>query len=341
MKYRTIVLAGFVYLTAATLAGAAVVTISQSCATRPQNGITYGVLDFRFTPTPGSDFLNYRLIVTCNGGANCLHDPARLQDDRQYNSTNEAANSGSVDTYASTVMAAAAKEDGGYTSAYNFNIYNPVGTGAAPPFPILDWSVFDTNQGDDGDLTDHPDGPFAVTAPYHVARVLTTFGSSSTWEFRAFDTRQVGVPQIFQGTFAGGTPPPLPVVHDAVIDNVNASGPGMVMHTFTCSGFGTCFPPSPPVWDNFQFVSYTPNYGGAGDGAAEAANATFDPGTQQFFWNTVGAPRGDYVWSVRKTQGSQSDTGTLTVRVTSVPEPATISLLSLAPFAFLGIIRRR
>jgi hypothetical protein len=201
LKAIKFAIVGYLVFASGSAVNAANVVFSQSDLLRTHNATTYQALDFNYSNAPGADFLNYRLIVTCDNGATCLQDPARLQDDRQESNATEAANAGAVDTYAGTVAAAAAKDDGGYASSYNFNTYNPAGSGAAPPFPMLDWSVFDTFEGDDNDLSDHPDGVTTETAPYRVARILTTVGSTGTWEFRAFDTSMVGVPQTFMGTF--------------------------------------------------------------------------------------------------------------------------------------------
>jgi hypothetical protein len=107
------------------------------------------------------------------------------------------------------------------------------------------------------------------------------------------------------------------------------------MHTFTLAE-GT-----PPVtWDDFQFVSYTPLPNHGGNGIAAAANATFNPDNQLFSWQSVGAPLGTYVWSVRATNVVGFDTGTLTI-TTVTPEPASALLACLGFLALaVGCIRR-
>jgi hypothetical protein len=166
-------------------------------------------LDFYLTNSAGAEFTNYRLQVAAALGS--LYDPARLQDDRQQNNAVEANNAGSVDTWANTVMSAAAKDDGGFNASItpNGTSYVPAGASPAPPYQFLDWSVFDTKTNDDNDLNDYPaldGGPFPVTAPYHIARILADVESAGTAVFQAFDTISAGVPTVFN--FVYGIPEP-------------------------------------------------------------------------------------------------------------------------------------
>jgi hypothetical protein len=177
----------------------------------PGNPGPYKTIDLFLTNSDGAEFTNYRLIVNATLGS--LFDPARLQDDRQQNNATEANNAGSVDTWANTVMSAAAKDDGGFAASItpNGTSYIPAGASPAPPFTFLDWSVFDTNTNDDNNLNDFPasgGGPFAVVAPYHIARILATDGAAGagTVQFQAFDTQSSGVATTFN--FQYGIPEP-------------------------------------------------------------------------------------------------------------------------------------
>lgn len=126
-----------------------------------------------------------------------------------------------------------------------------------------------------------------------------------------------------------------PTVDDAVINNVNASDPGIVSHFFTANDPDL----DPLTWSGPTFLDYQAAYGGGGPGPANPA--AFDTGTREFTWNTVGSPRGIYRWAVTASDGQLSDEGTITVHVTEVPEPSAIGLCSLAVVGLIGAFRRR
>lgn len=129
-----------------------------------------------------------------------------------------------------------------------------------------------------------------------------------------------------------------PTVVDAEYFNVNASDPGSLTHQFTATDTET--PTGPFTWTPaFPSVSYTPNYGGSGTGPANPATLS---STGEFNWNSVGSPRGDYVWTVTATDpGGLSDNGTITVHVTHVPEPASLALAGLGLVAIVVGCRRQ
>jgi hypothetical protein len=117
-----------------------------------------------------------------------------------------------------------------------------------------------------------------------------------------------------------------------IIDNVIASNPGMVMGTFLATN-------AADSWHDFMFQSYAPGFGGSGSGPA--VPATFDPATQKFSWTTLGSAPGTYVWQVSATNVYGTDSGSITVRIVAVPEPGTLSLLSLVALSTAGLIRHR
>jgi hypothetical protein len=124
-------------------------------------------------------------------------------------------------------------------------------------------------------------------------------------------------------------------IADASIENVNASNPGSVSHTFGL--YSLTF--SPPItWYGFDFVSYQPAPGASGTGPA--APATFDPSTRVFNWNTIGSQPGLYKWQVEAQDNfGYFDIGYITVNVSAVPEP--VSLISLAILLIGAILLRK
>jgi hypothetical protein len=130
-----------------------------------------------------------------------------------------------------------------------------------------------------------------------------------------------------------------PTVVDALIDNVKSNDlnplNNPVKHTFTTSAGD-----APITWGSFGFDSFTQGFGGPAAGTPGVA-ATFDPATQAFSWLSNNTPRGIYKWHVTATNAAGSDQGFLTVNVTAVPEPASLTLIGLAALGFVGLVRRR
>jgi hypothetical protein len=113
-----------------------------------------------------------------------------------------------------------------------------------------------------------------------------------------------------------------PTVVDAEFYNVEADDPGMMTHLFTTSGS------SPIIWDNFMFDSYSPLPGGSGAGPANPA--AFDTSVAKFSWNTSGSPAGTYTWHFTASNPFGVDQGSITIHIAAVPEPTTLTLVSLA-----------
>lgn len=139
-------------------------------------------------------------------------------------------------------------------------------------------------------------------------------------------------------------PPPTntpPDVTDFVVNDHHATNDSPLSHQFAAVDAEQ--PAGPFTWDMLSLVSYTPNYGADAGAAGALVNPTLSTGGL-FDWNSVGSTRGDYVWSVRANDGQPTmnfGSGTITVHVTEVPEPATFALFSLAMVGLVGVFRRR
>jgi hypothetical protein len=219
--------------------------------TQTQGAGTYKVIDIYMTMTPGAEYTNHRIAATATTGS--LFDPARLQDSRQQDSTNESSTGGSVDTYVNTVITAAGGEYLGLSpNILSAGGYFPTGSGAAPAFTFLDWSVFDTQSGDDNDLSDLPpevNGPLQVAAPYRIARILASNTGTGTIQVQAFDTLSGGVPSIYNFTYGSVINPDEfgDFNHDGVVDAADYvvwrnTGGSQTAYDHWRANFGTVLP---------------------------------------------------------------------------------------------------
>jgi hypothetical protein len=77
-------------------------------------------------------------------------------------------------------------------------------------------------------------------------------------------------------------------------------------------------------------------------GPGDTSGFSFNPATQGINWNTAGVNTGTYIANVRASDGSLTDTGTVTINIASrnVPEPGILSLFGLGIIG-LGMLRRR
>jgi hypothetical protein len=141
---------------------------------------------------------------------------------------------------------------------------------------------------------------------------------------------------FFAASVCGGTVDVIPTVAD-LLHNTTTLGE-VVNLTPTDTAPGT-----PPVtFSALTGPTYTPGFG-APNNAPGLGTATFswNPATQAFQFNTLGATRGTYVWTGTASNTAGSDPFSLTVNVTQVPEPATFAMVGLALVGFVGVARRR
>jgi hypothetical protein len=180
------------------------------------------------------------------------------------------------------------------------------------------------------------EGQYAAGSPPSVgsAAVVTYFNEN----FASLAAQVQIAPPCFVSC-PGGDPSPL--INDAsypVPPDRNASDPANnpFTHQFTLANAGTV--PGPVIWDNLQFVSYTPGFGGAGSGPDQSATVN---ASGLFGWNMAGSPRGTYVWSVQVSNSAGTDMGTISIQVNQVPEPASFALFGVGLIVALGFDSHR
>lgn len=118
-----------------------------------------------------------------------------------------------------------------------------------------------------------------------------------------------------------------------MIDNVVAEEPGSIHYRLATY--------SSSLLDNLRFDSYVPPPGGAGSGPANSASLDLSDFSYYFNWNTRGSPLGTYKWLYTARNEFGSDDGSITVRITQVPEPASWWLAAIGMGWIVNAWRRR
>ena len=179
----------------------AVVSSGQAASVTFTNNEAAGYVDLFYTVNDGQSFLNWDLVVKPTAGS--ILDPNKGQ--KSFNAQSGAA---PLDTFANTVFSSV----GAGAAQYIHSEYNPGQAfppipadpnptfGAALPAPDeLNWSMFDTAEGD---------GNIPGFFPYHMARVMYSQGGAGTITASMFDTAVLGTPEVFSFTYGGVIPEP-------------------------------------------------------------------------------------------------------------------------------------
>lgn len=124
-----------------------------------------------------------------------------------------------------------------------------------------------------------------------------------------------------------------PSINDQII---NALIGDNIVTTVTASDDGLPTPPGALTWTDIGLLGSL----GTCDNAP-----VFNTATQAFSWNTTGCTAGTYIYQMQTSDGSLTDAGVLTInlaqRGTTVPEPATLSLVALSLFGLSAARRRK
>jgi hypothetical protein len=170
---------------------------------------------------------------------------------------------------------------------------------------------------------------------YITSRITLSNDAQGTFKYFGSTSAGSGDPLVVDGSVVDGSivfggPPVLPVVGDlaGLDDSVSRMITGVVpvenvdSLVFDAVGAPTFTPliPGKPL-----VLNSPPTIDAAGN----------------FSWDATGALRGTYSWALTGSNADGSDPGSVSVTITTVPEPATFALVGLALVGFAGCCRRK
>jgi len=139
-------------------------------------GNTGYTLTYNPSPAP-AEFLNLRLTATVTSGIGIL-------DPNQSASGADCSVSTPIDTFVNSCYSAM----GWGAASYIYNAYKPAGPGHGdPPVSLLDWSVYDSGDGDTADY-----------GPYVMARLITSPDTVGTITFLVYDQANIPDGETFE-----------------------------------------------------------------------------------------------------------------------------------------------